>query len=89
MSPKIFKPDKYLHKNDEMCIFFQVNANGLNAIYAQINNCCATKKLKYTYFNISFTLFRSFSHPPEACFSMPHATINTVLLHNQILIVTQ
>ena len=61
---------------------FQINTGDFNVVYAQINDSCAIKRLRYTYFNISFASFRSFLHPPEACFSMPHATINTVLLHN-------
>ena len=69
-----------------MCILFQVNTDDINAVYAQINYCCVIKKLLYTYFNISFTLFRSFLQSPETCFSMLSTTINTVLLHNKILI---
>ena len=82
LSQKTFRIDKYLHKNDEMCIKFQINANDFNAICAQMDDKCAVKLLRYTYLNISFALFLSFLHGRETRFSMVSTTIDTVLLHD-------
>ena len=32
----------------------QINTGDFNVVYAQINDSCAIKRLRYTYFNISF-----------------------------------